>query len=229
MIESLSDLLIDLDLPGATAVRASRPAADLPDPKPISMEALTRRYSERFFSAEPIAPDQLVALADKARSSLIRARGATRDAGDISILVCATRVTGVPVGIYAITPTSMEFVTGFDDGVAIADLVLQPEFAHAPAIFLVLGTIRDVGDIDDYRNVLTGGAHVAGVLAAAAAQTHLVGSIFAGFLPSALRILRIADQISVIQVLSYAVGYPASTDGTDTSVTPHSMPNEERR
>ncbi|MEU2158858.1 nitroreductase family protein [Streptomyces sp. NPDC019396] len=175
---------------------------------------LRRRASTRTYAPTPIAVEELAAVVDRA-ASFDRDAWPDHDAGaELEFLVAARHVTGLPAGIYLYSSARSEFVRLADlpAGDAAEELVLQLEFAHAPAIVMVCGPLAaslDRHGEHGHRLLLTRAGAAAHTAWLTALDRGLVGSIFAGFLSSALTPLVPVDGYRSAQLLAFACGHPA--------------------
>jgi nitroreductase len=137
-------------------------------------------------------------------------------------LLVIRNVVGVESGIYQAGPDE-EMIRRFDlpEVAQVEEMVLQPEFALAPMLFLTVGSLERAlewaGD-HGHRVMLerSGAASEAAWLAAV--DLGLGGSIFAGFLPSALRQLAGIDGFRQTQLLALAIGEPLAGAQPSTSL-----------
>jgi hypothetical protein len=174
---------------------------------------LRRRTSVRTYAPTPIAVEELAAVVDRA-AAFDRAAWPDHDAGaELEFLVAARDVTGLPVGIYLYSAAEGDFVRLADlpAGDAAEELVLQLEFAHAPAIVMVCGPLAaslDRHGEHGHRLLLTRAGAAAHAAWLTALDRGLAGSIFAGFLSSALKPLVPVDGYRSAQLLAFACGHP---------------------
>ncbi len=208
--------------PGPGLYRALDTGLDSPDrvqitaaPSPRTpLEQLQReRLSERFYADRPVAAEVIAGLV-AAAGGFDEAAWPDREAGaGLQFLVAARAVTGLRPAIHLADPRSGRFtaIGELPIGAAAADLVLQLEFAQAPAILMVCGPLASSLDRHGehgHRLLLSraGAAAYAGWLTAL--DHGLAGSIFAGFLAAALRPLVPVDGYHTTQLLALAVGHP---------------------
>jgi hypothetical protein len=101
------------------------------------------------------------------------------------------------------------------DGEPIGDVreaVLQLELADAAAIITIVGSLADAVAADGchgHRLLLSRGAAAAHAAWLRATELGLVGTLFAGFLPSFLRTHAAVDGYERLALLAFAVGAPA--------------------
>lgn len=174
-------------------------------------EVLERRRSERFFTDEPVG---LEVLTEALRSALAAdddlwpsaLEWATRP----QLVVAALRVVGLSPGLYRFeAPTSTYVLLAEVDRDAVAQMVLQVEYADAPVIVAAVGSPADAvhsrGDHGLRLLHLRAGSVCYSTLLAASFR-GLTGSVFAGFLPSGLRHHVVADGYHLSQVFAVALG-----------------------
>ncbi|WP_328740614.1 nitroreductase family protein [Streptomyces erythrochromogenes] len=175
---------------------------------------LRRRASVRTYAPRPVAADVLAAVIDRA-ATFDREAWHDHDAGvELEFLVAARDVAGLPVGLYLYSPAGGGFtrLSDLPAGDAAAELVLQLEFAHAPAIVMVCGPLAaslDRHGEHGHRLLLTRAGAAAHTAWLTALDRGLVGSIFAGFLSSALKPLVPVDGYRSAQLLAFSCGHAA--------------------
>ncbi|MFE3555515.1 nitroreductase family protein [Streptomyces sp. NPDC059193] len=178
---------------------------------------LRRRASVRTYAPRPVAADVLAAVIERA-AAFDREAWPDHDAGaGLEFLVAARDVAGLPVGLYLYSPAEGGFVQLADlpAGDAAAELVLQLEFAHAPAIVMVCGPLAaslDRHGEHGHRLLLTRAGAAAHTAWLTALDRCLVGSIFAGFLSSALKPLVPVDGYRSAQLLAFSCGHAADAE-----------------
>lgn len=189
------------------------------------LDTLRRRRSIRTFAEVPVAPGTVLTAVDAG----IRADQASwpdeQDGLALEAVVVALRLVDLAPAIYradlatwSLTP--LVYLTGPDD---VATMTLQREFAGAAAIIsfavdLESAAARHGGHgyrlqlervgAAAYTAWLTGVAH------------GLVGSVFAGFLPAAVRLPLCCDGGSRQQAFALALGAPATDARPATAARP---------
>ncbi|MEU0675213.1 nitroreductase family protein [Streptomyces sp. NPDC006172] len=175
---------------------------------------LRRRASVRSYAPRPVDVGEISAVVDRA-AAFDQASWPDHDAGaELEFLVAARDVTGLRAGMYLYSAASRAFVRLADlpAGAAAEDLVLQLEFAHAPAIVIVCGPLAaslDRHGEHGHRLLLTRAGAAAHTAWLTALDRGLAGSIFAGFLSSALKPLVQVDGYRSAQLIAFACGHPA--------------------
>ncbi|MFH8774361.1 nitroreductase family protein [Streptomyces sp. NPDC017958] len=178
---------------------------------------LRRRASTRTYAPQPISVDVLTAVVERA-AAFDRTAWPDHDGGaGLEFLVAARHVTGLPTGMHLYSPTGGDFVRLADlpAGDAAEELVLQLEFAHAPAIIIVCGPLAaslDRHGEHGHRLLLARAGAAAHTAWLTALDRGLAGSIFAGFLSSALKPLVPVDGYRSAQLLAFSCGHPAAAE-----------------
>ncbi|MBT2454182.1 nitroreductase family protein [Streptomyces sp. ISL-86] len=206
------------------ALRASisaqheRTSAVAAPPSEQPLEAVLRgRASVRTYAPQPVPVEVLAAVVDRA-AAFDRSAWPDHEAGaGLEFLVAARDVDGLSTGIHLYVPADGEFIRLADLplGEAAGDLVLQLEFADAPAIVMVcgpLGASLDRHGEHGHRLLLARAGAASQTAWLTALDRGLVGSIFAGFLASALKPLVPVDGYLSAQLLAFSCGYPLSAD-----------------
>lgn len=200
---------------------ADQPAAPSTWPSPVLdyladddlPGTLRRRRSHRFFSDEPIEPAAITTMIRSAREADHVIWPAEAEASPLDFLVVARNVTGLPPAVYRDVNGAVQPIAALPGRDGLSGMVLQPEFALAAALLLVVGSLQDA--------LATAGSHGHRILlerSGAASESAwltavhrgLTGSIFAGFLPSALKSLAAIDGFRRTQLLALAIGHPDS-------------------
>ncbi|GIF05515.1 nitroreductase family protein [Actinoplanes siamensis] len=230
--ELLMELLADTRL---DAVSARRPLSPVPDflrippdrsnlvalPEPAAPRAglpdvLLDRVSVHYFTPAALTGAELAAMLDAAERMDAQSWPQERAAGvDLELYCAAWRVTGLGTGLYRYLPEKAALcrVAGLPDGAAAEELVLQREFAWAPALILITGNLA--GALDRHgshgHRLLLARAGAAGNAAwLAALRLHLGGTVFAGLLPHVLRERAGADGYHRAALIAFAAGQPAT-------------------
>ena len=175
--------------------------------------ALATRRAVNHFSASSLDPDALCRMrteADGIDHSLWPDEHADQP---LRYLVAASRVSGLRPGLYELDRGGLTELVPFQSEQEVKEMVLQPEFAEAPAIVVVVGSLfhaLESRGSHGHRLLLerAGAACEAAWLSAIA--DGYVGSIFAGFLPSALKSALGLDGFKSMQLLAFAVGHPVA-------------------
>ncbi|MEU5418770.1 nitroreductase family protein [Streptomyces sp. NPDC001407] len=184
-------------------------------PAQVALEtALRRRKSVRAYDGEPV-PVELLASVVRQAADFDRSAWPDHEAGaGLEFLVAARSVAGLPQGLYLHSADRGDFtpLAELPDGEAAADLVLQLEYADAPAIVIVCGPLAaslDRHGEHGHRLLLTRAGAAAQTAWLAALSHGLSGSIFAGFLAAALKPLVPVDGYRNVQLLAFSLGYEA--------------------
>ncbi|WP_053690382.1 nitroreductase family protein [Streptomyces sp. WM6372] len=206
-------------LRAAITPQHERTATVAAPPSERALEAVLReRASVRTYAARPIPVEVLAAVVDRA-AAFDRAAWPDHEAGaGLEFLVAARAVDGLSTGIHLYDPEGGEFIRLADLplGEAAGDLVLQLEFADAPAIVMACGPLAaslDRHGEHGHRLLLARAGAASQTAWLTALDRGLVGSIFAGFLASALKPLVPVDGYLSAQLLAFSCGYPLGADG----------------
>ncbi|MCT1395249.1 nitroreductase family protein [Microbacterium sp. p3-SID338] len=184
---------------------------DLPDVRRL-VSAMPGRRAHRFFGSADIHETWV----QDARRLFFDVDAALypHEAGahPLSLLVFARRVHGIEPAVYETTGGSLAR-RALMDSVSLRDVVLQPEFAESAAILVAMGSFAtEHSNAHAHRRLLSRAGSGLEAVWLSAVAAGLSGSIFAGFLPSALAQLGIANGYDRLQLLALAVGSPLSTD-----------------
>ncbi|MFI1799337.1 nitroreductase family protein [Streptomyces sp. NPDC020379] len=199
----------------ADAAEAHGISAVSAPPALVALEtALRRRKSVRAYDGEPV-PVELLASVVRQAADFDRSAWPDHEGGaGLEFLVAARSVAGLPQGLYLHSADRGDFtpLAELPDGSAAADLVLQLEYADAPAIVIVCGPLAaslDRHGEHGHRLLLTRAGAAAQTAWLAALSHGLSGSIFAGFLAAALKPLVAVDGYRNVQLLAFSLGYEA--------------------
>ncbi|MFF5423870.1 MULTISPECIES: hypothetical protein [unclassified Streptomyces] len=176
------------------------------------LTTLEHRRSLRGFSPEPL-PAGL--LADIMTRALDLDAGTDREAARLPLepTVVAHRLTGVRPAVHRFDPAARGFtpVMELPTGAARYGMTLQPEFSDAAAI-VSLGVPLDAAARlhggHGYRTLLTRAGSAAYAMWLDGVAHGLVGSVFAGFIPAAVRGPLLSDGTSRQQIFALALGLP---------------------
>ncbi|MER5639332.1 nitroreductase family protein [Kitasatospora sp. NPDC002227] len=170
---------------------------------------LRRRRATRFFDDRPVTSGQLAEMLQAGSACDAALWPAEHQARPLEFLVVAGEVTGLPRAVHRWGPDGFEPLVALD-GTELSTLVLQPEFALAPALVLAIGSLESALQAHGshgHRQLLERSGAVCEAAWLTAVHQGLEGSIFAGFLPSALKRLAGIDGFRRTQLLALAVGH----------------------
>jgi hypothetical protein len=190
--------------------RLPAPAA----PRAALADVLPERTAVRDYAGTPVSGADLSALFAAADRMDARGWPAERAAGvDLELYCAAWRVTGVDTGLYRYLPEQSGLcrVADLPDGPAAEELVMQREFAEAPALVVITGNLAAaVARHGSHgHRLLLARAGAAGHAAwLAALRLGLAGTVFAGLLPSVLRERAGADGYHRAALFAFAAGHP---------------------
>lgn len=180
-------------------------ADTLTEPRAL-VSAMSKRRAQRFFGDADIPAGWVQSAGNLFfdTDKTIYSRDARQH--PLSLLLFARKVDGVESGIYEVTKDGLALRARLDS-IPLREVVLQPEFAEAAAIVVAMGSFASEGtNAHTHRRLLArAGSGIEAVWLSAVAS-NLSGSIFAGFLPSALKQLGIANGYDKFQLLALAVG-----------------------
>jgi Nitroreductase family len=175
---------------------------------------LHRRRAQRIFGVDQVAPGLLLECVAAGLAADRRYWPADQGCCALRPVLVAQRVDGLPQAVYELDPDGrtatpvMELPTSAD----AEALTLQREFAAAAAVVAVLSDVDHAErrhGAHGYRRLMTrAGAAVYAMWLEAVAH-GLVGSVFAGFLPAAVRLPLRCDGVSRHQLFAVALGSPA--------------------
>ena len=173
--------------------------------------AFGSRQADRFFGTRPATLAEVATMLtfssdqDAARWGSLGCRP-----GSFSLLLWSWNVEGLEPGLYRYDRAGHHLVT-----VALApdadpeELLLQVEFARSAGILLSVCSLAELvarHGAHGHRLALMRGAHALEHAWLAAEASGLCGSIFAGFIPSALRDFVDVDGLTRMTCLAFAFG-----------------------
>jgi len=185
----------------------------------LDIEAVLRaRASIRHYAPSALEKSELSAVLRAAAALDAKLYpGETAVGLGLELLVAAWRVDDVTPALYLSVDDgdALQHVAALPTGERAEEVVLQREFAHAPALVVVLGNLAAAEarhGAHGHRLLLqrAGAAGHAGWLAAIA--HGLDGTVFAGLLPDKLRALAGVDGSRRAQLLALSFGHPLSTE-----------------
>jgi hypothetical protein len=199
---------------------------------------LDQRQACRFFTDRPVESELIQRMIDAGYAADAALWPNERAARPLELLVVGRAVTGLRPGVHRYGPDGFESLADISEPEELGGLVLQEEFALAPAVLLAIGSLEDAlesAGSHGYRRLLERSGATCEAAWLTAVDDGLSGSIFAGFLPSALKRLVGIDGFRRTQLLALAVGHVSSTWPTSTASDrpaaglPMSLRSEERR
>jgi hypothetical protein len=186
-------------------------------PRAALDDVLTERTSIRDYAATPLSDADVSAIFTAADRMDARGWPDERAAGvDLELYCAAWRVSGVDTGLYRYLPqrSGLVRVASLPDGPQAEELVLQQEFAHAPALLVITGNLAGAlarHGSHGHRLLLTRAGAAGHAAWLASLRLHLVGTVFAGLLPHVLRERAGADGYHRAALFAFAVGHPVRT------------------
>ncbi|MEV0732752.1 nitroreductase family protein [Polymorphospora sp. NPDC050346] len=206
-------------LPALPALPAAGPPVAVPAAfgRPADLlTALSRRRAVRRFAATPLRLPELGAAVAAGIAADRRDRPTEVDHDPLEVLVVALRVDGLRAGVhrYDAATRTVTPVLPLPDPDAGADLLADPEFADAGAIVTILG---DIGSATarrgghGYRLLLARAGAAAYAMWLDAVARDLVGCVFAGPVPAAVRRPLHCDGVRRQPLFAVALGNPTAT------------------
>ncbi|MEV4946233.1 nitroreductase family protein [Streptomyces sp. NPDC053755] len=186
------------------------------------LTTLEHRRSLRGFSPEPLPAGLLAGIMTRALDLDADPAPDPDAAGEedgpdaacpLELTVVAHRLTGVAPAVHRFDPAARSFtpVMELPTGAARYGLTLQPEFSDAAAIISVGvpldAAVRRHGG-HGYRLLLTRAGAAAYAMWLDGVAHGLVGSVFAGFIPAAVRGPLLSDGTTRQQIFALALGLP---------------------
>jgi hypothetical protein len=175
-------------------------------------EVLCKRQAVRRFNKTPIDQGALATLLEAAESGDRSGWPSEQGRNSLQYLIVAWRVAGTPPAIYLYESRNRSLAMigpAPDQEVEGPGLVLQPEFAGASAIVIILADLADAlmrhGSRGHQMLLLRAGAAAQRMWLASIA-TGLEGTVFAGLLPRATQRLAGADGYRRAALFAYATG-----------------------
>jgi len=172
-------------------------------------DTMFRRRSERFFTGDPVEAQLLTTMIRAAREADATIWTADAARRPLEFYVVARNVAGLNAAVYRDTNGHLACTAPIPAQDGISAMVLQPEFGLAAALLLVVGSLEDAltaHGSHGHRLLLERSAAAGAAAWLTAVHRGLGGSIFAGFLPSALKTLVGIDGFRRSQLLAVAVG-----------------------
>lgn len=201
---------------------ADRSPTPFPDATPVSVEApeepprdlretLLARASSLRYADRPVRTELILHLLHKALRRDSADWGLDEDAGPLEAFVFALRSEGLAAGVYRVTARTSEFVA---PAAAIGDpeeLGVQREFAAAGGIVSVyagLDRADSWAGSHGYRVCVTRASMALYDFHLKCQSYGLVGTLFGGFIGSAVRNLVRADGVTRHPLLSATYAHP---------------------
>jgi hypothetical protein len=174
---------------------------------------LRRRRAHRVFSATPL--DQETVRATVAAGLAADRRTWPDESGccQLEPIVVAQRIADVPLAICTVADDGLSPVVPLPSRNHLTTLTLQREFADAGVIVLVLADLDRAARLHGghgYRLLMTRAGGLAYAMWLDGIARGLAGSVFAGFLPAAIRGPLRCDGVRRHQLFALALGLPAT-------------------
>jgi nitroreductase len=179
------------------------------------LDTLRRRRAIRFFAADPVPAGPLRAAVEAGLAADARRWPGEQGCCPLHPVVVAQHVTGLTPAAYRFDGDQAVPVMPLGPPETYADLTLQHEFAAAGAIVTFVGDLAHAEAVHGgpgYRLLMIRAGAAAYRTWLAAIGHGLAGSVFAGFLPAAVRAPLRCDGVRRHQLFALALGFPASED-----------------
>lgn len=205
------------------------PAVDLPAPAPVPevdlATVLRHRRAVRFYAPRPLAAATLHSAVLAGFDADRRRWPQEHACCPLVPVVVAQNVAGLPPAVYRLDDFADQAAgtagTGWraaspvmvlDGPDSYEQLTLQREFAGAGAIVSILGDLERAErchGVAGYRALMARAGAAAYQMWLTAIAHGVAGSVFAGFLPAAVRLPLGCDGVNRHQLFALALGYPA--------------------
>jgi hypothetical protein len=176
------------------------------------LNTLPERMAVKHFTNGLVRSQVLPSLSESLRSIDTALWPLDASVAPLRYFAAVNRVEGLAPGIYELLGTGVEQKYPFTGNEGLAEMVLQPEFAGAAVILLVTGDLNRAVQYrggHGHRNLLSRAGAACEYAWLTAVKEGLVASIFAGFLPSALKKFMRLNGYDDLQLLALAIGNAA--------------------
>ncbi|GII62072.1 hypothetical protein Skr01_21570 [Sphaerisporangium krabiense] len=186
-------------------------------PRSDLLSTLRRRHSTRFYSGEAVDARLLADVLARGLVDDADSWAAEHECCPLSLDVVAFRVDGLESGMYALDPLALSFtaLAPLPPREALRDMTIQSEFCDSAAIITVTGDLEHAAETHGghgYRMLMTRAGAAAYAAWLEAVACGLVGTVFAGFIPSSVRVPLHCDGSSRHQLFALALGTPAGAN-----------------
>jgi hypothetical protein len=186
-----------------------------PGPRADLLTTLQNRRSTRFFGDVEIPASTLVDTVIDGIDADSALWGDNHAPWTFEVNVVAIRVTGLEQAIYRLDPAerTLTRIAALPPGEARYDLTLQREFCDAGAIISLAADLNHIAESlgpHGYRMAMTRAGATAYTIWLQAIARGLAGTVFAGFIPAAVRQPLHSDGASRHQLFALALGVPAA-------------------
>jgi len=181
---------------------AGEPGGDL-------LDTLRQRRAIRFYAAEPIPVAPLRAVVEAGLAADARRWPGEADCCPLHPVVVAQHVTALAPAAYRFDGDQAAPVMELGPPETYANLTLQNEFARAGAIVTLVGDLAHAEAAhggSGFRLLITRAGAAAYRMWLEAVARGLAGSVFAGFLPAAVRAPLRCDGVRRHQLFALALG-----------------------
>ena len=202
-------------------------APEQPSARADLLSVLRQRRSVRFYGPEPVPLPQLADVVDAGVRADREAWPAEQPSCPLETFAVAFRVDGLGPGMYLVDSPARSFTPvgpppAADD---LQGLTLQSEFCRSAVIVSIAGDLTAATQAHGshgYRLLMGRASAAAYAMWLDAVAGGLVGSVFAGFIPAAVRTPLLSDGNSRHQLFALALGAPPPGAGLEPPATPDS-------
>lgn len=184
---------------------------DLPGPCHDLHDTLLRRQSSLRYSDKPVRTEVILHLLHGALRRDATDWGLNEDAGPLEAFVFALRSTGLDPGVYRVTAEDSMLLAPVSALGDVENLGVQREFATAGGIVTVYGRLDQADSwagSHGYRVCVTRAAMAIYDFYLRAQSHDLVGTLFGGFIASAVRNLVHGDGVTRHPLISATYAHP---------------------
>ena len=177
------------------------------------LSVLRRRRSLRFFGLEGLPAGDVSEVVLSALQTDAAAWPDDHRRCPFEIFAIVVRLDGLEPGMYRLDPASGSYtpIAVLPPASELDDLTIQSEFCRAAVILSVAGDLdlaTQLYGTHGYRTLMTRASAVAYTMWLRAVGREWIGSVFAGFIPAAVRIPLSSDGNSRHQLFALALGAP---------------------
>lgn len=177
------------------------------------LSVLRRRRSLRFFGPQGLPAGDVSEVVLAALQTDAAAWPDDHRCCPFEIFAIVVRLDGLEPGMYRLDPGSGSYtpLAALPPEAELEDLTIQSEFCRSAVILSVAGDLdlaTQLYGTHGYRTMMTRASAVAYTMWLRAVGREWIGSVFAGFIPAAVRIPLSSDGNSRHQLFALALGAP---------------------